>query len=197
MATAEEIFAGIAEADENLFGNYLRDGDYDLIIDRILLDKKQDGWAYIAEMYVEAARPVTVAPDMLNEGEQQPVPNSPGETASFIQFPQSTRNKSAKANIVRFVLAVNGRTGEKVDDKAKQQLLAESCEEGRFRGHRIKCRMVRKEKKNTPGSFYCKEQWTHVANTPEMVAEAIKILEGGAPAGKAPESGGSLLDAAK
>jgi hypothetical protein len=194
MATAEEIFAGIADAAANNGGNYVTDGKYTLIVNDIKLDKLDEGWTHIAEFVVEKSANVKVDVNMLNDGEEAPEARLAGESVSDVQ--KIEKFKSAAGNVVALICALAGANDRTLDKAAKQKLLSEARGD-KYRGHRVTCNTYRKEKRGKKGEFMSLRSYKHVDNTPEMVAEGIKILEGGAPAGKAPESGGSLLDAAK
>ncbi len=96
MATNEmsAIFKKIAEAKANGGGNMLKDGDYVLEVERLLIEKKFGGTFWISEFRVVEAIPVTPTVD----------PNKVGTQASWVC--NLEKNLSAPGNLKSFILAL-------------------------------------------------------------------------------------------
>lgn len=132
--SVEDLFREIAEASATKGGNHIKHGDYDMIVDKCILDKKEAGTCFIVELFVERST---------KTGDNEP--NAPGSRCSTVW--NLTKHKSAKGNIKAFVLAMEGKDESNVSVDDAQVLIKESIGD-KYRGQRIKCSTYKKMTKD-------------------------------------------------
>ena len=133
------MFGKIAGASASGGGNHLRDGNYVLLVENVMLEKKFGGETFIAEMRVMQATPNGELDDKGNAI----VPNKVGSTASLVC--NLTKHESAAGNAKAFVLGVLAALGY-TEEQITEQLMVEVCDKKvqPLRGMGVECRTYRK-----------------------------------------------------
>lgn len=173
----DALLKQIAQAKAAAGGNYLRDGKYVLILDKLIIEDKWDGTRqsphFIAELFVlESQNDPTAKDDKGN-----PVlANATGTTATFLQ--QLEKNpQTAFPQTKAFLLAVTGDKEEEVDEEEFVEALQGAVGKDQpLRGAMIKAETYRKVSKKS-GKTLVLPKWVSVENTPELIAKNRKMLD--------------------
>ena len=124
MGKLDNIFKKIAEASATGGGNNIRDGIYDLVVEKCVLnDEAHSGTCFIVEFRVLKSQSAGV----LDEQGKPVVPNPEGTTCSMVC--NVTKHESAYGNLKKFLVAALGGMGytpdQITDDLIKQMFVDE------------------------------------------------------------------------
>jgi hypothetical protein len=173
-------------------GNYIRDGRGRLIVDKIEMEKKQDGPFFIVEFIVESSQKVQVV-SLGGDGNKAGTvldlaPNEPGSRCSMSIPLANPKIKSGPGNVKAFVLALLGYTEAAVD--AQPGALREALSQLRSpaqpaRGMVIDFetyRKLKRERKNDGKDEMVHPRWSHVppaqGNSRDQISARRAKLEG-------------------
>lgn len=183
MSDLDFLYDAVQNARATQGGNYIRDGRGRLIVDKIELEKKNDGPYFIAEFVVESSQKVTV----YSELQKKPLdiePNEPGSRCSMAVPLADPKIKSGPGNVKTFVLGLLGFSESEVD--AKPGALKTTLEQLRSakqpaRGMVIDFETYRKVTRAGDKELVL-PKWSSVAptagNDPESIARRRAKLEG-------------------
>jgi hypothetical protein len=181
---AEDVFRKIAGARASAGGNWIKPGRYLHEVQNILVETKDGGNTFIAELLVREAAQTEPAHN----------PNVVGSQVSYVQM--LDRHKSAVGNAKAFVLALVGATEEdlagddfvelleyatNIDPKAKNAK-GETIPVQPLRGYHIACETYFKGKKSKPSDIMTLPKWTTSPNNQDEVVLARRALQEGKPA---------------
>jgi hypothetical protein len=172
---SQELLDKIANAAVSKGGNYLQDGDYEFIIERVEFGQKRKGVCYVPELRVVRA-------DKIGDDEPNPV----GSTVSCVW--NVSTSTAAPGNIKEFVLALLGLDESAAPALVKEMTGKSYAPEQPFRGIRIAARTFRKtnQGKDNPanrGQVMVIPKWRTVpGQTEQTVAAGRAMLDGTAPA---------------
>ena len=161
------ILDKIANAQATGGGNWIMDGDYRFIVERISLHDGFEGTSFIAELYVKESKGV------LKDVE----PNSPGTTCSFVQ--NLTKHASAPGNVKAFMLSVLKPLGYGEADFNAQVLEEAKSDAQPLRGVEVADTTFQgkiRSGKNA-GQAITKHKWSSVDQTPEEIKAARAFLD--------------------
>jgi hypothetical protein len=176
---SQELLDKIANAAVSKGGNYLQDGDYEFILERVEFGQKRKGVCFVPELRVVRA-------DKVVDGEE---PNPVGSTVSCVW--NVSTSTAAPGNIKEFILALTGLDESAPPAQVKDLTGKAYSPEQPFRGIRIAARTFRKtnQGKDNPqnrGQIMVIPKWRTVqGQTAETVAQGRAMLDGTAPAPQA------------
>ena len=132
-------FAKIAGSSASGGGNYFRAGNYMLLVESVILEKKFAGDTFIAECRIMSATPN----GELDEKGNPIVPNKVGTTASLVC--ELAKHDSAASNAKAFALGVLGALGY-TEEQITEPVMVECCDRRAqpLRGMAVEMRTVRK-----------------------------------------------------
>lgn len=156
----------IAKAKTFEGGNWINDGEYSFLVEKIAIIEAHSGTCFVAELYVETSAPT----------EDDTKPNAPGSSASFVQ---NFKHDSAPGNTKAFMLAALAPLGY-TEAEFNAALLDEAKgDEQPLRGVRLIDRTYRGtiKKGANAGKPITKHRWSAVEQTPEDIAAARAFLD--------------------
>lgn len=165
MALTKALLKKIAESRATAGGNNIKDGDYILVVKRLLVDQKYKGTMFIAEFdVVESA-----------QTREDVTPNAPNSDCSIAL--NLDTNASAPGNMKQFFLGLLGKdeattpTEELIKDMEKY-----TGEDNKARGMLVACSTYRKVTKTGPnaGKEGTYPRWARVSETEGNTEDAIK-----------------------
>lgn len=168
----QEILKKIAEAKPTQGGNFIVDGDYTYLIERIGLSDGHAGNCFIAELRVLESKKTEADVD----------PNPAGSSVSFVQ--NLTKYENAPGNVKAFMNALYGLEEGQVPAEQAQQILAHAIGEGNpCRGMKVRNSTYRKmnQGKANPanrGKMMTLNKFIHVpGQTVETIAQGKAQLD--------------------
>lgn len=173
MGISPALAKKIAEAKTSGGGNNIKDGKYDLIVKKILVDQMFNGTMFIAEFEVQAAKKTHDTVD----------PNSVGSECSFAL--NLDTNKSALGNAKSFLFGLFNLDEASTSNDDFMTLIQEYAgEKGseaslKARGMIVKAATFRKVTKTGPnaGKEGVYPKWEGIEQTEGEIAERRKILD--------------------
>jgi hypothetical protein len=174
-------FAKIAGSSASGGGNFFRAGNYMLLVESVMLDKKFAGDTFIAETRIMKAEPN----GEVDEKGAPITPNKVGTTASLVC--ELDKHDSAGSNAKAFALGVLGALGY-TEEQITEQVMTEICDKRiqPLRGFAVEMRTVRKinqGRKNeaNKGKPLDLPRWYSVAQTKENIKEQRAWLDANKP----------------
>lgn len=145
-------------------GNYLRDGIYSLLVEKVVQHQGNDGPTFVAELRVTESK----------KTEQDVEPNPVGTTVSYAQV--LMKFKSAPGNAKAFLLGVLGGLGYAESDLT-DQLVDEVVGDGQpLRGAQVKCSTYRKMTRDG-SKMLTLPKWQSVAQDEAAIKRGREFLD--------------------
>lgn len=176
----QDVFSKIANASATKGGNNIKDGNYRLIVERMLVNTGHTGTCFIPELRVKTATAT----------EKDVEPNAVGSTVSCVW--NVTKHASAPGNVKAFVLAVLGLDEASTPADQMKELMAKAVGPDQIlRGIEIDANTIRRvnQGRDNPanrGTVMVLPTWQHVpGQSQDSVAKNRAALEGTAQAAPA------------
>lgn len=160
------LYTTVENAQSTQGGNNIRDGKGRLIVDKIVMEKKTNGYFGIAEFVVESSEKVPVQ-DLKTNQVLDIAPNGPGTKCSIAVPLDSPKIKSGPGNWKAFILSLLGYTDAQVaanPGSLKAAMAALRSDAQPARGMLIDFNTYRKMTKDGQTQLTL-PKWTHVPPT--------------------------------